>query len=95
MKISIKTKIIVSIFITFSILFSIFIYIMDGKIKEKVNLLNINLTRQILDARGNQISYWIEQRKIEMEMMASFIIKHDIGQKQAREYIQSVHEEKK
>ncbi|MCC5909379.1 MAG: histidine kinase [Clostridiaceae bacterium] len=94
MKISIKVKIIGAICITFSILFSLFIYSIDGKVKQRVNLLNINLTSQIIDARGNQISYWLEQRKIELQMMSSFIINSDMDEFKAREYIQSVYKEK-
>ncbi|MTI54765.1 sensor histidine kinase [Geosporobacter ferrireducens] len=95
MKISIKVKIIVSILIAFFIVSSIFIYNIEGKVKEKVNLLNIGLTNQLIDARGNQISYWIEQRKIELEMMASCIINFDMDEIKAKEYICSVYHEKK
>ncbi|SNS07014.1 two-component system, sensor histidine kinase YesM [Anaerovirgula multivorans] len=94
MRISIKMKIIVSILIAFSVLFSIYLYIMDSKVKERVTLLNMDLTNQIIDARGNQISYWLQQRKIELQMMADCIIISDMNEVEAREYIQSVYKQK-
>ncbi|ABR47348.1 histidine kinase internal region [Alkaliphilus metalliredigens QYMF] len=94
MRTSIKVKMIVAICITFFILFAIFIYTMDGKVKESVNLLNVNLTNQLIDARGNQMSYWLEQRKIELEMMSSFIINFEKDEIEAREYIESIHKQK-
>ncbi|SDZ14842.1 sensor histidine kinase [Tindallia californiensis] len=94
MKRSIRTKIIAAICITFLILLSLFIYVIEGQVKERVNLLNRNLTNQLIDARGNQISNWLEQRKIELEMMASFILKYDMSKEDAKDFIEMMYEQK-
>ena len=94
MKISIRVKIILPILVAFSMLFSIYLYTIDGKLKERVTLLNTNLTNQIIDARANQISYWLEQRKIELEMISNFIIQFDMDETKAREYIQKMYKQK-
>ncbi|AOY77033.1 sensor histidine kinase [Clostridium formicaceticum] len=91
---SIKTKIIIAIIITFSILFSIHLYIIDTKIKDSVSVLNRNLTKQVIDARAHQIAYWLQQRKIELEMMSDCIISFNMEEIEARDYVQSVYEKK-
>lgn len=94
MKSSIKTKINVSVIVIFAILFILFYLVIDDEIKDTVTPLNASLTNQLVNARGNQISYWLEQRKIELEMMSYSIISLNMDGIQAREYIKSVFEEK-
>ncbi|TCK92629.1 two-component system sensor histidine kinase YesM [Natranaerovirga hydrolytica] len=95
MRKSIKIKFIISIAITFLILFVFFTYCIDTKVKRKVHLLNTDLTTQLIDARANQISNWIEQRKIELEMMSNNILTHHMDKDQALTYIHSIYEDKK
>ncbi|AKL95261.1 sensor histidine kinase YesM [Clostridium aceticum] len=94
MRKSIKTKIIIAILIVFSILFSIYLYIIDGQVKENVTVLNRNLTKEIVDARAYQISYWLQQRKIELEMMSDCIISFGMDEVEARAYVGAVYKKK-
>ena len=94
MRASIKTRINLSVIIMFVILFILFYLVIDNEIKTTVTPLNISLTDQLIDARGNQISYWLEQRKIELEMISSSIISLNMNGVQAREYLKSVFEKK-
>ena len=67
---------------------------MNQKIKTDVGLITYQQTSQLVDARANEISHWIEQRKIELQMMSESIITSDLDGVAARAYIDEVYRQK-
>ncbi|SMP61585.1 sensor histidine kinase [Anoxynatronum buryatiense] len=94
MRYSIKAQMITVILLTFAILLTGYLYVMNQKIKADVSQITHQQTSQLVDARANQISHWIEQRKIEMQMMADHIINSEMSGIEARDYINETYVQK-
>jgi two-component system sensor histidine kinase YesM len=91
---SIQLKITVYVVSSLLLLFVLLLFTIDTEMEKTAVPLSKNLTEQIVNARGEQISYWIEQRIEELEVIAHNIAYFDMNKGEALAYMQSIREKK-
>lgn len=91
---SIQFKITVYVGSSLFFLFVILLFTIDREMEKTAIPLSENLTDQIVSARGDQISYWIEQRIGDLEMIAHNVSYFNMSHDEALKYMASIYEKK-
>ncbi len=92
---TIQKKIIIYVVIAFLILFVLLLVTIDREMEKTTIPLSKNLTKQIVGARGDQITYWLEKRIENLEGIAYNIVYFNMDKEASIEYMKIIFKEKK